>query len=352
MLLIFAILSLLASFSGCDRKALFAPLWKEEPDEKPEPSDDALADVTPPEETPPAPVFYNQLTGLVCDEDLSSYRPISVCVGNFDGKRQEGLSLADVLVEAPIDGDTTRMWAIYGAPTTVPKISPVRSVRDYMMPIARSFDAITAYAGTNDAVGAPSTPFSGDTLDYIHQNLSTTFLNDGTALSTSGSALLSAANTMGYKTKDTVSLPYVLTAPNEPLPSVGNRISSIRFSFSYANTVSFSYNEETGAYTRSQRGETYTDANGEQLTFGNVLLLFHNANFYHSADGTSFSLDTDAGGDGFCYTGGGMTRVIWRKDETGNISFYDTNGDKLTLNRGKTYIGMLRVTDSATVIAK
>ena len=245
------------------------------------------------------------------------------------------------------------MWAIYGAPTLATKIASVRSVRDYMMPIARSFGAITAYAGTSDAAGAQSVPLSGDSLDCVHQNLSSSFFGNGNTVFTNGSALLSAANTMGYATKATVTLPYRLAEPDMPLPSVGNRISSVSFAFSAGNTVSFSYDEATGLYSRFQLGEAHMDAgNGEQLAFRNVLLLFHNVNSYHSADGTSFSLDTDAGGEGFCYTGGGMMRVVWRKDQSGSISFYDTNGDALALNRGKTYIGMLRITDSSSIIAR
>ena len=353
VLLVFAILTLSLSFSGCDRKALFAPLWKEEPDAPPEDSDDTLADVTPPEEEPPAPVFYNQLTGLVCDEELSSYRPISVCVGNFDGTVQEGLSQADVLIEAPIEGSATRMWAIYGTPTLVSKISSVRSVRDYMMPLARSFGAITAYAGTGDGVGVQALPFSGETLDYVNQNLSSSFFGSGNSIFTNGNALVSSASTMGYATKGTATLPYRLAEPDKALPSVGNRISSVSFAFSTGNVVSFSYDEATSLYSRSQLGEAHMDAgSGEQLAFQNVLLLFHNVNSYQSAEGTSFSLDTDAGGEGFCYTGGGTMRVVWRKDQSGNISFYDTNGDILTLNRGKTYIGMLRITDSSSIIAR
>ncbi|MBO5653601.1 MAG: DUF3048 C-terminal domain-containing protein [Clostridia bacterium] len=309
-----------------------------------------MADVPPPAEEPPAPVFYNQLTGLVCDEELSSYRPISICVGNFDGKRQEGLSLADVLVEAPINGAATAMWAIYGAPSAVSKVSSVCSVRDYMLPIACSFGAITAYLGARD--GASDTLWR-DSLDGAQSDAADAFLNDGSILSTSGSALLSVADALGYQTKTTVSLPYRLAEPNKPLPAVGNRISSVSFSFSDGNAVRFSYDETTRLYSRFQNGESHVDdANGEQLSFHNLLLLFHNVNTYHSPEGTSFSLDATAGGEGFCYTGGGMMRIVWRADTDGNVSFYDTEGEPLCLNRGKTYVGMLRITDSATVIAK
>lgn len=355
VLFILVIFSLMISSTGCDVKSFFAPPWQEEAPDEPAPDKDAISDAVQPEpeQDPPAPIFYNQLTGLVCDEEFSSDRPISVCIGNFDGKRQEGLSFADIIAEAPVDGGTTRMWAMYGAPSAAQKITPVRSAREYMMPIVRSFGSIAAYAGTTDTAGASNTLFTGDTLDYVHHNLTSTFVQAEEGLSVSGSALIQAASGMGYATESQVKLPYTLTAPDKPLQSVGNSISSVSFSFFEGKTVSFSYQKDTKLYTRSQNGAAHVDdATKEQLAFSNVILLFHNVNYYHSADGTSFALDTAAGGNGFYYTAGGVTSLKWQTDANGEISFYDPSGNSLSVNRGKTYIAMLRVTDSTSVIAK
>ncbi len=355
VLFILVIFSLMLSSTGCDVKSFFSPPWQEEAPDEPAPDKDAISDAVHPEPKPepPAPIFYNQLTGLVCDEEFSSDRPISVCIGNFDGTRQEGLSRADVVIEAPIDGGHTRIWATYGTQSAVEKISSVRSARDYMMPIAHAFGAITAYAGTTDTAGAPNTPFKGDTLDYVHHNLTSTFVQAEDSLSVSSGALIQAANGMGYATKASAKLPYTLTAPDVPVVPSGNSISSVSFSFFEGKTVGFSYQEDTKLYIRSQNGKTHVDgATEEPLTFSNVILLFHNVNYYHSADGTSFVLDTAAGGNGFCYTAGGVTSLKWQADANGEISFYDASGSSLSVNRGKTYIAMLRVTHSTSVIAR
>ena len=91
---------------------------------------------------------------------------------------------------------------------------------------------------------------------------------------------------------------------------------------------------------------------GEQLAFSNVLLLFHNVSYYHTSSESSFELDNESGGGGYLYSGGGVVFVRWNYNEDGSLSIVDDSGEKIILNRGKTYVGMLRVTDSATLLAK
>ena len=116
--------------------------------------------------------------------------------------------------------------------------------------------------------------------------------------------------------------------------------------------MDFNYDAENNVYLRLQRGAPHTDLNGTQLSFTNVLLLFYNVSYYHTASGTSYTLDTAAGGTGFCYTGGSVTSLEWKYDNTGNLVFTDDRGEPITLNRGKTYIGLLKITDSISVVAK
>ena len=276
-------------------------------------------------------------------------------MGNFDGSQQKGLSFADILIEAPVDGDKTRLWAVLTNPAAASALSSVSTVRDYFMPLPRALGTVCAYAGTTDTVGGTATDYAGDNLDYTYHNLTSTFTReaDGT-LTTSGSALLSAAEGRGYALTDTgCVLPYRLAEVDEPYHPQSNPIREISFRFATANTVTFRYDATSGAYQREQCGAIHTDPlTGAPLSYQNVLLLFHNVKYYHTPSDTSFSLDTASGGEGYAYTGGGVVRVRWAYDESGALSITDETGAPVTLNRGKTYIGMLRVTDSATVVAK
>ena len=352
-LLLLLIISLCASLAGCG-KVSFLPSDEEPPPASdPNPSD--IPSSTPDVEEPPKILFYQRYTGLVCDESLLSCRPISVCIGNFDNTVQKGLSKADLIFEAPIDGDKTRLWATFVNPSAMPEIGAVSSIRDYMMPIASAFGSITAYAGTTDTVGTPVTSFKENTLDYYYNNLTSTFVkNEQGTLNTSGEALLRAASDLKYSLTDTgATLPYRFAEVGTTFVPVGNQVNTVYYRYSLANTVLFSYDKVTGSYLRSQSSAPHTDsATGEQLAFQNVILLFHNVNYYHTATGTSFTLDTATGGDGYCYTGGGVLPICWHYAADGSLILEDESGAPLTVNRGKTYIGMLRVTDSASLIAK
>ena len=351
MFILLTVLSLLVSCVGCSRFS-FLPSTDGGTNTPPDTEGDGSIPVI----TPPAPtIYYNPYTGLACDEAILSCRPISVCIGNFDGKRQEGLSFADILIEAPIEGDKTRLWAIFTDTARTDAISSVATVRDYMMPAALAFGAIGAYAGTTDTVGAPATPHAGDHLDYLYHNLSSTFQKDADgSLTTSASALASAAKGRSYSlTRKDTALPYRFAEVDTHYTPTSNKIRSISFRYSMASSVGFSYNDSDGLYYREQGGASHTDPQTEkQLAFANILLLFHNVSYYHSSSNTTFSLDTQSGGDGYFYTGGGMLPVHWRYLSDGSLSITDDDGNAITANRGKTYIGMLRVTDSTSLIAK
>lgn len=353
LFLFLTVFSILVSFVGCSRFSFLPDLGGDT--DAPTNTDDTpdLPAIAPSDPTPI--LYYNRYTGLACDKALLSCRPISVCIGNFDGNRQEGLSLADILVEAPIDGDKTRLWAMYTDHGDASSLSNVSTVRDYMMPAVNAFGAIGAYAGTTDTTGTSATVYPGEQLDYLYHNLSSTFVKDAEGhLSTSIPSLLDAASAKGYSLTDTeIPLPYRFASPDTLYTPNSNRIRSISFRYSMASTVGFRYDEETTRYYREQAGAAHTDTgNGKQLSFSNLLLLFHNVNYYHTSNNTTFSLDTKEGGDGYLYTGGGVISVHWSYKENGTLAVTDDNGECITVNRGKTYIGMLRVTDSASLIAK
>ncbi len=345
------ILSLACFFTGCKWSSFMAG-----------PDDSALPDDIPSGEqgntstdTPtlqPSPIlYYNRYTGLACDESISSCRPISVCIANFDGKTSKGLSFADILIETPYDANTTRIWALTTDWNALTNVENISSVKSHMFPMMNAFSSICAYAG-NDGT---ATPPSISAIDQSTGEFGSNFkIGASGTVCSSGESLLGAAVKKNYIMTDTKApLPYRLAEADTIYTPIGNHISSIHFAYSAANTVDFHYDSASGSYLKSQSGEAHIDAeNGSQLAFSNVLILFYNVSYYHTASGTSFTLDTAAGGNGFCYTGGSMVPVSWSYDNVGSLVFKDANGETLTLNRGKTYIGMMKITDSSSVVAK
>ena len=98
--------------------------------------------VEAPVKTGPA-ANQNLLTGI---DDLSKEaigkRPVAVMVNNVeDALPQYGVGAADVIFELPVEGNLTRLMALYGDYTAVPDICAIRSCRYYYPAIAKGFDA-------------------------------------------------------------------------------------------------------------------------------------------------------------------------------------------------------------------
>lgn len=340
--------------TGCERQSF---LFGQSGGKDRSPEEDNVEAGGTPQDDPVTPEILpiNRYTGLACDESVSSCRPLSVCIGNFDGNPQYGLSFADILIETPIENGATRLLAIGKDWAGLEKIGPVASVREYMIPFLSALDCISVYAGTTDLAGGAHTSYPGDNFDALSQNVNSVFCKEADeTMTVSGEGLTLAVRNRNYSQKDSERpLPYTFAAGNETVRPAGNPVSSVKLNFSAVNHAEFRFDAEKGLYTRYQDNAPHTDAlTGEPLVFSNVILLFHNVTSYHSEGNTSFTLDTSAGGSGFCYTGGGAIRIRWSYGSDGLPVFRDENGNILELNRGRTYIGMMKITDTTAVIAK
>lgn len=104
------------------------------------------------EETIPA--NQNLLTGLAdLSETAIGKRPVAVMVNNHEAARpQYGIAQADILYEIPVEGDITRLMALYADYTKVPQICPIRSCRYYFPALSQGYDAFYVNWGIDDGI--------------------------------------------------------------------------------------------------------------------------------------------------------------------------------------------------------
>ena len=104
----------------------------------------------------------------------------------------------------------------------------------------------------------------------------------------------------------------------------------------------FRYDEDDGLYYRYQHlsGGTdgpHLDADGEQLTFKNILV--QNTYCEELSDGYLVFQCHDTTRDGWYFTNGKGIHVNWEKtSDYGATRYYDDNGNEILLNTGKTMI--------------
>lgn len=352
-------LLVIGSFAGCEAASMI-PVKNRQA--APDPDDRIVAEqttaketdppsTTTPEEIPELPLFFNPLTGLETTELSSTSRPVAVSFGNTSyALPQFGIGHSDVLLEFPIENGATRLVMVTTDYAGLEKIGGIRSTRDYISDVVNAFDAIQVYAGTSDV--SASVLFEGrDTLDYLTQNLQSLCYRDTSRimphnLMTTGSLIVSEIGKLGYRTdvRDGFTAPYAFPDGTKKAPAGDTPASEISITFSQTQNASFSYRSETGNYLRFQLGEKQIDGiDRNTLSFTNVIVLFSDCATYESANGSEFSLTLN-GGTGKCFSDGTAKDVSWQMTN-GEFTLLDTEGNRLTVNRGTTYIGFVRISD-------
>ena len=308
---------------------------------------------------PLPPKYTNPLTGEKSSEQISKQRPFAVCIGNTAAAMpQFGIANADILVEAPVEGGITRLMIISCSISPNAVVGSVRSTRTYLSDIAKDFDALQAYAGTSD-VGSSMHLAGCDTLDYIMQNLSEAYYRDPLRSSphhimTTGEKLFNSAVSLGYRTsfsEQGSNYPFSFVDYFEKAVMPDTQSKYVKIPFSSVQTAEFKYDEESSMYTRYQFSSVHTDAeNNEPLTYKNLILLFCDAVTYDKSTGTEISLDIQSGGSGYYISDGKYMDIIWHRDESSNLKLCDKSGKALEINRGKTYIGLVKVSTKNSVV--
>ena len=275
------------------------------------------------------------------------------------------LSNADILYECLVEGEITRLMAIYGDWTNLERIGNLRSCRDYYVYWAFEWDAIYVHAGgpfyindvisrndtqNIDALTAPSGVFYRTTDRSKPHNL---YLD--------GNSIYNEANRLGYpleaRTGYSDPLHFQFTTETNPNTleqySDSKAVKKIDLAKAYPMTQTwFEYNEEDGLYYRYQKpsnGPHMDAATNSQLAFKNVLVQFTYYEVRDARDYLAFQC-IDNTRDGWYFTNGRGIHVTWRKtSDYGATRYFDDNGNEIQLNTGKTMICILQDGDEFVI---
>lgn len=300
------------------------------------------------------PTNINPLTGLgdMSEEGMGS-RPVAVMINNVkECLPQYGISKADIIFEIPVEGNLTRLMALYADYTQVPYICSVRSCREYFPAFSEGFDAIYVCWGGSKGYDTylknlGTTVFNGfnntgglfgrdkERLDMGYAKEHTSYF-DGRGLADAVKRLNVRINIEADKQGEFFEFyDYFQTVKPSDRECV-----KLHINFG-ANSATFIYDENTKLYFKEINGNKQMDGvTGEQLSFTNVFLLETSVTM--NADGLHKDvLWKVENGKGYYLSNGCMKEIYWSKtSESAPLKFYDENGKELLLNRGKTYIGI------------
>ena len=276
------------------------------------------------------------------DVAKANRRPVAVMMSNDKASLpQYGINRADVVYEAPVEGDMNRYMAIFENYDDIERIGSVRSCRTYYTYFAREYDAIYAHYGQSTF----AVPYlkNVDNVNGIDGTGGNAFYRTKDRKAphnayTSGAKLNKTIGQLGYRTSysDTYSGHFQFSK-NAYVPAEADAKDAYKFYPSYAmNNPWFEYNESDGKYYRFQYGGKH-NGDGGQIAVRNVIFQYVEWGHYASTD--YLNINVHKGGAGYVFTGGKCVPVSWKKDgDFGPTRYYDSEGKEVMLNKGKTWI--------------
>lgn len=342
-------LLMLAGMAGCKKKE--EPKAVKKTEKKAAPAEE----VKKPEEAIPA--NQNLLTGVPdLTEGAIGKRPVAVMVNNLEAALpQYGIAKADIIYEIPVEGDVTRLMALYGDYTAVPKICPIRSCRYYFPAFSQGYDAYYVNWGIDDSISDYLEALHMDQFDGIN-NAGGLFgrdqdrLNAGYSLEHTGyfdgTKFAQVVQSEGKRTDladDKKGPVFLFNGLNEQVKPKGDNCTTVNINFGGA-TAAFTYDEASKTYLKQINGKPQMDnSTNTQLAFTNVFVLETSISVRDELGHKAVDWDGSDTSTGYYVSNGGVQKIHWNKEtnnENSYLRFYDQGGQEIHVNRGKSYIAV------------
>jgi hypothetical protein len=199
------------------------------------------------------PMYQNPLTGEMSETEWPA-RPLQVSIDNVgDAYPQSWLSKADLVYEFPVEGNQTRLQAIYYGEFPE-EFGPIRSTRPYFVDLAREYKAIFLAHGWSPQA---KSYLLSDVVPYINaMNSDCEFYRVDDKSSPHDSyikweTVKAKIDEKGWWAEKQEIRPFVFL--EEDAVNTGDSVKKIEFDYLYSE-FEFTYDEEIGKYKRTSDG--------------------------------------------------------------------------------------------------
>ena len=320
-------------------------------------------------EAPKTPEFFNPLTGLGSETDLSQKRPASVMINNINvSLPQEGIAQADIMYECLAEGGITRLMMIATEYEKLSKVGSVRSARDYYIDYADGYDCIFVHAGGSDYAYNTIANRKTSNIDGVRGKDQTgsgscffrdperlkKFSSEHTLMLKTGEDLSKAVAYHGYRTVKNAGYEKPMNfVEYGTTVSPDTKANHVKVVMSNYQIVDYSYSEETKEYLRYQyNGQPHMDAAvDKQLSFKNVVVIYTYTAAIPGDEKARINVGTTGTGEGWFITEGGYEKITWKKETAGSVlKFFRADGTEVQFNRGKTMINVVPTYNAAYTV--
>jgi hypothetical protein len=360
--------ALVALLAGCAPAAALTPAPGATATPTPAPTPTPTPTPSPtPSPTPCLPTAATNGTPLPCAQAARGTRkPIVVMIDDHpDARPQTGLSLAEVVYQAPAEGGVARYMAVYQA-ADVSRLGPVRSARLYFVLWAAEWRALYAHVG-----GAPNAlrkirELNGrviwDADEYRWGGVYFSRSRDRVPPynTYSSTTLLRRLATRLRATAPFTTTPWTfLDASATPGPKAAGRL-VVPYTY---NRITYRYDRATNRYQRGVTGQSIQkDAlNGRRIAPANVIVLYMSARLLPDSGPRStnqekgrIDLRVIGGGNALVLRNGEVIRARWSKASESaptKLTFASgcNAGQPVPLVRGQIFIQVVPTTTKVGV---
>ncbi len=278
------------------------------------------------------------LSGKFVDKEIGYKRPLAIMISNDkEALPNYGLSKADIVYEAPAEGQMNRYLALIEDYSGLDRIGSVRSARTYYTYFAREWNAILFHFGQ-----------SSFALEYLKNMDHVNGVDSGNAYFyrtkdrkkphnayTSSALINEAIKKFKYKVDyDTEYKGNIKFVDDQNLEN-GLEAKTVKVGYAL-NKAYFEYSENDKLYYRYQYGKKHISDN-KQIAVDNIILSYNRMTHYATTEYRDIALHEEM--DGYFITRGKFIPIkILKRSPYGTTYYYDMDGNEIKFNRGKTWI--------------
>lgn len=290
----------------------------------------------------------NELTGLEVSDAIAGQRPVAIMVDNEKkALNHYGTAEADIVYEmmnSTANGRVTRLMCLYKDWANLQQTGSIRSTRTTNVMLADEYNAVLIHDGgpfyINTYLAQPYAAHISGGFTRVKNGKPREFTEY-----VFGQELVNRFAKSGISSNYTVApergTHFIFNAADTDLGS-GTVVNNIDMSnVFYHNKSKLCFNVATRTYDYYEYGNLHTDAeDGQALTFKNVIL--QNTSFSQLDKNGYMTYNVIGTGVGYYITNGQAIPVTWSKaSETGMTHYFNAAGQEISVNRGKTYIGLI-----------
>ncbi len=305
--------------------------------------------------------YTDPLTGLQGTKDVSGVRPISLIFDNVSiAAPQSGISKMDILIETMVEGGISRLVGISNdylgsdGKGALDIYGPIRSTRPYMVSLSQAFGSLMVGAGGSPQGYEIISRLGLNYVDGVNDRYALQgfyrdverYKSDGYehSLMVTGKGITDLAATNSFPLASNTGNAFNFIEEGKQMYLSGGASTHVILKYSLYQQVQLVYSSQTGTYYRYQHGDVpHLDAeNGEQLNFRNVIILFaQTSNIPGDTEGR-LNVNVTGTGEGYYISDGRYVPIRWsRANDTAPLNITGMGGEKLTVNRGKTFISVV-----------